>query len=124
MPDRPSTSRPYHSSLSMEEIRDRLEGLEFREHALSQMAERGLHARHVQEALRSEEAEIIEEYPGHFYGPCCLILGWWGERQPLHVVLATSHPLKVISTWDPSADPKNRWEADFKTRRSPGGGQR
>lgn len=107
----------------MEETRGRLDELEYREHALRQMAERGIHPRQVQDALLSDEAEIIEDYPTHFYGRCCLILGWWGERQPLHVVLATSHPLRVISAWDPSMDPKNRWEADFKTRRSPGGGQ-
>lgn len=62
----------------MEEIRNRLDSLEYREHALRQMTERGIDPRHVQEALGSSQAEIIEEYPGHFYGPCCLILGWWG----------------------------------------------
>jgi hypothetical protein len=108
----------------MEDIRSRLDGIEYREHALRQMTERGIHPRHVQEALLSHEAEIIEDYPSRFYGRCCLILGWWGERRPLHVVVGTSHALWVISVWDPSVDPKNRWEADFKTRRPPEGGQR
>jgi hypothetical protein len=87
------------------------------------MAERGIRPGHIREALLSEDAEIIEAYPDHFYGGCCLILGWWGDRRPLHVVIATSSPLRVISAWDPSADPKNRWEADFKTRRPTGGSQ-
>jgi hypothetical protein len=107
----------------MEEIRGRLDGLEYREHALRQLNERGIHPRHILEALRSEQAEIIEDYPDQFYGPCCLILGWWGEQRPLHVVLATSHPLRVISAWDPSVDSKQRWEPDFKTRRVRRGGQ-
>jgi hypothetical protein len=107
----------------MEEIRSRLDTLEYREHAVLQLAERAIHPRHVYEALRSEEAEIIEDYPDHFYGPCCLVLGWWEEGRPLHVVIATSDPLIVISAWDPSVDPKQRWEADFKTRRAPRGDQ-
>lgn len=106
----------------MEEIRTRLDSLEYREHALRQMSERGIHPDQVREALLSEGAEIIEDYPGHFYGRCCLVLGWRETGRPLHVVLAISHPLKVISVWDPSVDPRNRWEPDFKTRRSTEGG--
>jgi hypothetical protein len=106
----------------VEEIRRRLTDLEYREHALRQMTERGIHPDWVGEALLSEDAEIIEGDSGHFYGPCCLILGWRDPERPLHVVLATSQPLKVISVWNPSADSRNRWEPDFKTRRASGGG--
>ena len=106
----------------LEEIWTRLNELEYREHALLRMGERGIHPRHVREAILSEEAEIIESYPDHPYGPCCLVLGWWGNRRPLHVLIATGYPLRMISVWDPSADPKQRWEADFKTRRPPQGG--
>lgn len=81
------------------------------------MAERDIDHSKVLEAILSSDAEIIENYPNHVHGSCCLVLGWWNDRKPLHVVMGTSSDLWIISAWDPSADPDGRWEPGYRRRR-------
>jgi hypothetical protein len=100
----------------LEDIKARFADVQYREHALVRLLQRGIQPEHIAEAIISDEPEIIEDYPDHAYGPCCLVLGWWDDRQPLHVLLTMSDPIRLISAWDPSTDPKGRWEPGFKTR--------
>jgi len=62
------------------------------------------------------QGEVIEDYPGDFPYPSCLVLGWCGSR-PIHVVVATNssdNELIIITVYEP--DP-SLWEAGFKRRK-------
>jgi len=43
-------------------------------------------------------SQIIENYPDHRRGACCLLFGYTPASRPLHVVCSTSEPLLVIIT--------------------------
>jgi hypothetical protein len=43
-------------------------------------------------------SRIIEDYPDHRRGACCLLFGHTPAGRPLHVVCSTSEPLLVIIT--------------------------
>jgi hypothetical protein len=101
-------------------IRSNFAGARYRNHAFDMILERGIHPVIIREAIHSPDAEIIRMNPGDARGPSCLILGWWDDRRPLHILLGIGYPLWVITVWDPSVDPKNRWESDFKTYRPAG----
>lgn len=60
------------------------------------MVEEGITLDEVLEAIRN--SEILEDYPGHRRGPCCLILGWTKTLRPLHVVCTTGQPVLIIIT--------------------------
>jgi hypothetical protein len=54
----------------------------------------------VLEALGS--AVVLEDYPEHRRGPCCLVLGYTKRGRPLHVVCTSSLPaLVVITVYEP-----------------------
>ena len=102
----------------MEDIRAQFHFIVYLEHAVERLVERGIRPGIIREAIHSEDAEIIESYLDDPRGPACLILGWWNERRPLHIEVSLGQPpLMIITAYDPSADPKDRWEADFRTRR-------
>src|ERR671927_53955 len=85
----------------------------FSQHARRQLSFRGISVREVEEALGS--GEVIEDYPNDKYRPSCLILGWTGQRRPLHVQSTYAGPDVVIVTqYEP--DP-NEWSTDFRQRR-------
>ncbi|MBI2908372.1 MAG: DUF4258 domain-containing protein [Chloroflexi bacterium] len=101
----------------MDDIRSRFPLAVYREHALLRILERRIHPAIIREAIYSPKAEIIESYEDDPRGASCLVLGWWGEGQPLHIILGLTDPLCVISAYDPSGDMRERWGPDFKTRR-------
>ena len=103
----------------LQDIRARFGRVQYREHSLLRPIERGIDPACIREAVFSQDAEVIEDYPDHPYGPCCLVLGWWDDRRPLHVLVSTTDPPWLITAWDPSNDPRNRWESDFRSRRRP-----
>jgi hypothetical protein len=85
------------------------------------MAERHIDPAIIREALFSPDAEVIEDYPNHPGGSACLILGWWGNRCPLHVVFGVGSRLYIVTVYDPSVNSRHRWESpDFRTRRRSG----
>jgi Domain of unknown function (DUF4258) len=73
-------------------------------HAHEEMVEEGIRLDEVLEALT--DAEILEDYPEHRRGPCCLALGHTREGRPLHVVCATERPVLVIITLYEPTPPK------------------
>jgi len=101
----------------VDDIRSRLATAIYREHALRRMLARGVSPRLVAEALTAPDAEVIERYERPPFGSCCLILGWSSTRQPIHVVIGLTQPLQIMTAYDPTTDPRQRWEADCKTRR-------
>jgi hypothetical protein len=72
------------------------ENLRLTLHAHAEMMEEGIRLDELLEALRA--AEMLEDYPGHRRGPCCLVLGWTALRRPLHVVCASAGSVLIVIT--------------------------
>lgn len=102
----------------MDDIRRRFEGVRFRDHYFDTFARRLITPAQVREAIFSDSAEIIENYPDDPRGHSCLVLGWLADGRPVHVVLGLSEPLCIITVYDPSQDTRGRWEPDFRRRRA------
>ncbi len=87
--------------------------LVFRLHALRALAQRGITAADVRQAL--DTGKVIENYPTDTPYPSRLVLGWRGMR-PLHVVAADNTAAQetiIITVYEP--DP-TRWDASFEHR--------
>ncbi|MDO8689166.1 MAG: DUF4258 domain-containing protein [Dehalococcoidia bacterium] len=100
------------SELDIRTIRERVSGGDYRytAHAVKQMAERGTIRREVEQVILT--GDIIEEYPGHRHGPCCLVYGRTCDWRHIHVVTSLN-PVWIITAYEP--DPKE-W-LDHRTRR-------
>jgi hypothetical protein len=86
--------------------------IQWRQHALERLLERGITREEVQRAILN--GEVIEVYPKDHPYPSCLILHI--EQQALHVVAAVdsgSGICHVITAYRPDLD---HFEPDFKTR--------
>ena len=66
------------------------------DHAREEMEEESITLAEVLESIAN--CQIIENYPDHKRGSCCLLYGLTARRRPLHVVCTTSLPLLVIIT--------------------------
>jgi uncharacterized protein DUF4258 len=66
------------------------------DHAREEMEEESITLAEVLEAIAA--GQIIENYPDHRRGSCCLLYGLTNQRRPLHVVCTTSLALLVIIT--------------------------
>ena len=87
--------------------------LVFTDHAVDQMAERGILLQEVIDTVAS--GEVIESYPNDEPYPSVLSLAMVSHG-PLHVLWAV-HPetrkIIIITTYVPD----DRWHADFRTRK-------
>lgn len=93
-------------------IRRAFEAEEFRLtlHAQQEMVEENISLAEVLEAVAT--AVLLEDYPQHRRGPCCLISGETARGRPLHVVCTTDLPvLIVITTYEPRPP---RWVTPFR----------
>jgi hypothetical protein len=80
----------------------RREDLRVTQHAQQEMAEEEILLDDVLEALRSPSGQVLENYPEHRRGPCCLVGGYTRAERPLHVVCTTSRePLILITVYEP-----------------------
>ena len=61
--------------------------------------------REIEEALRSTNSEIIEDYPNDPRGPSCLILGFTKRNRAIHAVCGLGDPqiLVVITVYRPDS---------------------
>ncbi len=84
-------------------------------HAQQEMAEDDVRLDHVIEAIRS--GEILENYPEHQRGACCLLGGYTESRQPLHIVCTTTQPQLILITVYIPQPPK--WVTPTKRRQRP-----
>ena len=87
----------------------------YQRHAVVRMAQRGVREEDVECVLRT--GEVIELYLNDAPYPSELVFGWC-DTGPLHVVVATDIMSKrkiIITVYVPSPD---KWEADFKRRKS------
>ena len=65
-------------------------------HALEEMVEESISFKEALEAI--ENAKVLENYPEHRRGACCLLMGKTAAERPLHIVATTMQPILVIIT--------------------------
>ena len=59
--------------------------------------------------------EIIEQYPGDFPFPSCLVFGYSVENKIIHVVISEEGESgRIITAYTPSTE---KFECDLKTRK-------
>jgi Domain of unknown function (DUF4258) len=81
-------------------------------HAAQQRIARAVRRRDIEAVVAG--GQVIEDYPEHHYGPCCLILGSTDAGGPLHLVCSLRQIVDIITVYEPDLD---EWEPDLKTRR-------
>ena len=72
------------------------ENVRITRHASEEMVEEDIALDEVLEAVQS--GQILEDYPQHRRGPCCLIAGVTRAGRPIHVVCTTAQPVLIIIT--------------------------
>jgi hypothetical protein len=83
-------------------------------HAHQEMVEESIQLDDVLCVL--QRASVIENYPDHQRGPCCLVYGHGTDGNDIHVVCTTSHEFAIIITVYEPKLPK--WESPFTRRKS------
>lgn len=82
-------------------------------HAASEMLARAITVDDLIESLAS--GEVLENYPDHQRGPCCLHHGPSKRGRPVHVVCTTSQPVLIIITaYEPSLP---KWKSSRERNR-------
>jgi Domain of unknown function (DUF4258) len=79
-------------------------------HAHQEMAEEDLSLQDVCDAL--QDAKVLENYPEHRRGPCCLVCGSTSRGRYVHVVCTTSLEAAIIITVYEPQPPK--WPTPFE----------
>jgi hypothetical protein len=79
-------------------IKSQAAGGNFRitQHAQQEMVEDEISLDEVLEAIR--QGEILEHYPEHRRGACCLLCGLTDKGRPLHIVCTTAQPVLILIT--------------------------
>ena len=69
-------------------------------HARDEMRDEAITLDEVLEAIMT--GEILENYPEHRRGACCLLSGRTAGARPLHLVCTSTHPILVcITVYEP-----------------------
>ena len=84
----------------------------FTQHARFEMAEESMSVEEITQAISN--ALLVENYPDHRRGPCCLLSGETEQRRPIHLVCTPGSPdVIVITVYEPILpkwiDPFTRW---------------
>jgi hypothetical protein len=82
-------------------------------HAFRQTEERHIALLEIEEAVLSDEAEVIEDYPDDRRGPSCLVLGVTKGGRIIHVQVSYPPTVWVITAYEPNDE---KW-LDPRTRR-------
>jgi hypothetical protein len=93
-----SHANPANAAAILETIRTQsaAEQLRITAHAQQEMVEEDIT---LDEVLQSIVAAcILEDYPEHQRGPCCLLFGKTQAGRPLHIVCTTAQPVLIIIT--------------------------
>ena len=91
---------PADLSPVLERIQEqaRLDHVRLTLHAHVEMADETLSLDDMLEAIASEQAQILENYPEHRRGACCLLGGSTNTGRPVHVVCTTAQPALIQCT--------------------------
>ena len=69
-------------------------------HADEEAREENISLQDIREAITS--GEIIEDYPSHRRGSCCLVYARLGSGRDLHLVITTEKiPPRIITVYEP-----------------------
>jgi len=90
------------------------DGLLITAHAHQEMVEEDIVLDDVLSVLR--HATVVENYPDHKRGPCCLVYGQNRTGRDLHVVCTTSLDIAIIITVYEPMPPK--WQDPFRRGRT------
>ncbi len=83
------------------------------EHAAERSRQRGIFSRDIRNAVVT--GEIIEQYPDDFPFPSCLILGKDMAGNVTHTCMSEEGTAsRIITAYYPD---REKWSADFKTRK-------
>jgi hypothetical protein len=82
----------------MERIRTQVgaDSVRVTQHADEEMVAETISLNEVYEALLA--GDILENYPEHRRGACCLVCGFTESGRPLHVVCTTGRPILIVIT--------------------------
>ncbi len=90
-----------------------VENIRVTQHAQQEMAEEDIMLDEVLEAIAT--GQILENYPEHRRGACCLLNGLTQNGRPLHIVCTTARPMLIIITIYEPKPPK--WITPTQRRR-------
>lgn len=90
-----------------------VENIRVTQHAQQEMAEENIMLNDVLEAIAT--GQILENYPEHRRGACCLLNGLTQNGRPLHIVCTTARPILIIITVYEPKPPK--WITPIQRRR-------
>ena len=72
------------------------EDIRITQHAQQEMVEEDITLDEIMEAIAT--GRILENYPGHRRGACCLLNGFARSSRPIHIVCTTARPVLIIVT--------------------------
>ncbi len=70
--------------------------IRFTLHAFEEMKNEEINSDDVIQALL--DGSLLENYPNHKRGDCCLINGKAKSERPLHIVCTTANPITIVIT--------------------------
>jgi Domain of unknown function (DUF4258) len=119
--EKTSVSDPHDATLVLQWVRAQasIENIRVTQHAQEEMAEEGILLDDVLEAITA--GEILENYPDHKRGPCCLVNGITSSARALHIICTSGGQRLIIITAYEPMPPK--WITS-RQRRFEGGVQR
>lgn len=103
-----SVLRRIKSQAAAEQIR-------ITQHAHEEMVAEGIGFADLLQAI--QRAEILEDYPEHRRGACCLMGGTTGTGRPMHIVCTTAQPILIVITVYEPKPPK--WVTPKRRGRTP-----
>ena len=84
--------------MALEQLRRQAatENVRITQHAHQEMVEEEITLNELLEAIVS--GQVLENYPEHRRGACCLVNGTTNQGRPLHIVCTTALPVLIIIT--------------------------
>ena len=88
----------FNAQVVLERVRAQAiaENVRITQHAQQEMAEEDITLDEVLQTIAS--AQLLENYPEHRRGPCCLLNGRTTNGRPVHIVCTTAQPALIIIT--------------------------
>ena len=93
---KPIDSRDLHEILEQIRAQIEIENIRITQHAQREMVEDNYTLDDLIEAINI--GQILEYYPEHPRGACCLLYGHTVNQRPMHIVCTTEQPVLIIIT--------------------------